>query len=186
MEQPQGYIKKGQENKVYRLYKALYGLKQEPRAWNVKIDGYSRKKGFQRSKSEASLYVKKSGTHDFLIACLYVDELIYMGTNPNMVEDFKRSMKEEFEMTDLGLMKYFLGIQVKQYSGEITLCQEKYIDDLLRKFHMENCKPVDTPMAANLKLQLNDGATKVDVTRYRSSTKVHQHKYSDHNIRHKN
>ena len=168
VEQPQGYIKKGQEKKVYRLYKALYGLKQAPRAWNAKIDGYFRKKGFQRSKSEPSLYVKKSGTHDFLIACLYVDDLIYMGTNAKLVEDFKRSMKEEFEMTDLGLMKYFLGIQVKQSSGEITLCQEKYIDDLLRRFHMENCKPMDTPMAANLKLQLDDGATKIDARRYRS------------------
>ncbi|KAL8125779.1 hypothetical protein AgCh_013165 [Apium graveolens] len=73
-------------------------------------------------------------------------------------------MKEEFEMTDLGLMKYFLGIQVKQSSGEITLCQERYIDDFLKKFHMENCKPMDTPMAANQKLQLDDGATKVDMS----------------------
>lgn len=113
VEQPQGYVIKGKEDKVYRLVKALYGLKQAPRAWNAKIDGYFRKKGFLRSKSEPSLYVKKSGTHDFLIACLYVDDLIYVGTNADMVEDFKNSMKEEFEMTDLGLMKYFLGIQVK-------------------------------------------------------------------------
>ncbi|KAL8125782.1 hypothetical protein AgCh_013168 [Apium graveolens] len=75
-------------------------------------------------------------------------------------------MKEEFEMTDLGLMKYFLGIQVKQSSGEITLYQERYIDDFLKKFHMENCKPMDTPMAANQKLQLDDGATKVDRCNY--------------------
>ena len=146
----------------------MYGLKQAPRAWNAKIDGYFHKQGFQRSKSEPSLYDKKSGTHDFLIACLYVDDLIYMGTNGKMVEDFKKSMKEEFEMIDLGLMKYFLDIQVKQSSGEITLCQEKYIDNLLKKFHMENCKPMDTSMAANLKLLLDDGATKVDVRRYRS------------------
>ena len=168
VEQPQGYVIKGKEDKVYRLVKALYGLKQAPRAWNAKIDGYFHKKGFLRSKSEPSLYVKKSGTHDFLIACLYVDDLIYVGTNADMVEDFKNSMKEEFEMTDLGLMKYFLGIQVKQSKGEIFLSQERYVDGLLKKFRMEGCNPMKTPMATNQKLQLDDGSDKVDERLYRS------------------
>ena len=114
------------------------------------------------------MYVKKSGTHDFLIACLYVDDLIYVGTNADMVEDFKNSMKEEFEMTDLGLMKYFLGIQVKQSKGEIFLSQERYVDGLLKKFRMEGCNPMKTPMATNQKLQLDDGSDKVDERLYRS------------------
>ena len=73
VEQPQGYVVKGKEKKVYRLQKALYGLKQAPRAWNNKIDCYFHKKSFERSPSEPSLYVKKEGT-DFLVVCLYVDD----------------------------------------------------------------------------------------------------------------
>ena len=112
IEQLKGYMKKGKEDKVYRLRKALYGLKQAPRAWNSKIDSYFCQNGFQRSICEPSLYVKCEGNRDFLVICLYVDDLIYMGTNRRMVEDFKKAMMKEFEMTDLGLMKYFLGFQV--------------------------------------------------------------------------
>ena len=91
VEQPPGYVIKEHENKVYRLKKALYGLKQAPRCWNSKIDEYLLKNGFIKSPSEPSLYVKKEGT-DFLILCLYVDDLIYTGTNAKMVEDFKKAM----------------------------------------------------------------------------------------------
>ena len=78
--------------------------------------------------------------------CLYVDDLIYMDTSTKMVEDFKQKMMKEFEMSDLGLVKYFLGIQVKQSKGEIFISQEKYIDDLLKKFQMDKCKSVSTPI----------------------------------------
>ena len=127
-------MKKGKEDKVYRLRKELYGLMQAPRAWNSKIDGYFRQNGFQMSICEPSLYVKHEGTRDFLVICLYVDDLIYMGTNRKMVEDFKKAIMKEFDMTDLGLMKYFLGFQVRQSIGEIFICQEKYIEDLLKIF----------------------------------------------------
>ncbi len=162
VEQPKGYVKKGKEDQVYRLRKALYGLKQALRAWNNEIDSDFRQNGFHRSKCEPSLYVKHDGTGDFLVVCLYVDDLIYMGTNMKMVEDFKRAMMKEYEMIDLGLMKYFLGIQVRQSKGEVFICQEKYIEDLLKKFHMAACKPVSTPVSSNEKLQQNDAAEKVD------------------------
>ncbi|XP_022865913.1 uncharacterized protein LOC111385730 [Olea europaea var. sylvestris] len=141
--------------------------KQAPRTWNSKIDGYFLKNGFHRSPNEPSLYVKKQD-HDFLIVCIYVDDLIYTGTNIRLVEDFKRKMMNEFEMTDLGVMKYFLAIQVKQSKGEIFISQEKYTEDLLKKFHMENCKSVSTPMAANDKLRKDDGAKKIDAKLFRS------------------
>ena len=168
VEQPRGYEKKGEEDKVYRLKKALYGLKQAPRAWNSRIDRYFQDNGFQRSPSEASLYIKKGENKNFLILCLYVDDLIYTGTSPQMIEEFKRAMMSEFEMTDLGLMKYFLGIQVKQKPGEIFISQEKYTEDMLKRFHMASCKPIATPMALNEKLQQEDGAEKVDGKIYRS------------------
>ena len=167
VEQPQGYIVKGKEDMVYRLRKALYGLKQAPRAWNNNIDKYFCQNGFERSRSEPSLYVKKGGTQDFLIVCLYVDDLIYTGTNSAMLEEFKKAMMKEYEMTDLGLMRYFLGIQVRQSKEGIFISQEKYLEDLLKKFRMSNCKPVSTPLSLNDKLQLNDGAEKVDATAYR-------------------
>lgn len=166
VEQPEGFEIKGQEGKVYRLYKALYGLKQTPRAWNSKINSYFIQNGFNRSMSESSLYVNNLG-RDFLVVCLYVDDLLYFGTSKSMVEEFKKKMMRDFEMSDLGQMKYFLGIQVKQSPGRIFLSQEKYIDDLLEKFSMNQCKPVSTPMGPNEKFQVNDDAEKVDATLYR-------------------
>ncbi|CAL8174550.1 unnamed protein product [Prunus armeniaca] len=168
VEQPQGYVEKGREDKVYRLRKALYGLKQVPRAWNNKIDQYFQQNGFTRSLSEPSLYLKKEGTHDFLILCLYVDDLIYTSTNPRMAEVFKKNMMKEYEMTDLGTMRYFLGIQVQQSDEGIFISQEKYAENLLKKFNMLKSKPMDTPMAINLKLTSNDGAPKFDASIYRS------------------
>ena len=168
LEQPQGYLIQGDENKVYRLKKALYGLKQAPRAWNSKIDGYLIENGFTKSPSEPSLYIKTQGQQDFLILCLYVDDLIYTSTNSTMIEKFKKAMMSKFEMTDLGPMKYFLGMQVKQSPGQIFLSQEKYADDLLKKFSMTNCKPVATPMTTSEKLSKNDGEEKVDESKYRS------------------
>ena len=168
VEQPEGYVIKGKEDKVYRLHKALYGLKQAPRAWNSKIDSYFQKNKFQRSQNEPSLYIKKEGTKDFLIVCLYVDDLIYTSTSQSMLDEFKMAMMKEYEMTDLGLMKYFLGIQVRQSKGEIFIYQEKYLDNLLKRYQMNNCKPIATPLAANEKLQSEDGAPKVDGKMYRS------------------
>ena len=90
--------------------------------------------------------MKYEGIKDFLMVCLYVDDFIYMGTSMKMVEDFKRKMQREFEITDLGFMKYFLGIQVKQSKGKFFRSQESHTDDLLKKFQMNKCKLVSTPM----------------------------------------
>lgn len=96
---------------VYILKKALYGLKQAPRAWYSRIDGYFHQYGLSRSKSEPTLYTMKKG-NDILLVCLYVDDIIYMGSKSKMNYDFKSSMMQEFEMKDLGLMHYFLGMEV--------------------------------------------------------------------------
>ncbi|XP_028196700.1 uncharacterized protein LOC114381653 [Glycine soja] len=84
------------------------------------------------------------------------------------MEEFKKAMMQEYEMTDLGLMRYFLGMQVKQRPGQIFISQEKYADDLLKKFNMQDCKPLATPMAMNEKLSKDDGQNKVDEIIYRS------------------
>ncbi|XP_048497962.1 uncharacterized mitochondrial protein AtMg00810-like [Beta vulgaris subsp. vulgaris] len=85
-----------------------------------------------------------------------------------MTKEFKKAMMPEYEMTDLGAMKYFLGMQVKQSPGRIFLPQEKYVDDLLKKFNMSECKSLATPMTLNEKLSKNDGKEKVDASIYQS------------------
>ncbi|GJW10007.1 reverse transcriptase [Tanacetum coccineum] len=123
VEQPEGYVAKGQEGKVLRLKKALYGLKQAPRAWNTRIDKYFQEHGFTKCLSEYALYVKFENK-SILLACLYVDDLIFTGNSQSMIDELKKSMTREFEMTDIGLMSYYLGIEVKQTDEVNIICQE--------------------------------------------------------------
>ncbi|KAK4411578.1 Retrovirus-related Pol polyprotein from transposon RE1 [Sesamum angolense] len=178
VEQPQGFIAKGSEEKVLRLKKALYGLKQAtrawyyglkqaPRAWYSRIDKYFMDRGFRRSLSEPTLYIKSQG-NDTLIISLYVDELIYTGNNEKMIQDFKENMMKTFKMSDLGLMHFFLGIEINQEKEGIFICQMKYTETLLKKFKMESCKTVTTPLVTGKKYQKEDGSQKVDGSMYRS------------------
>ena len=114
IEQPPGFIMPGKEHLVYRLRKALYGLKQAPRAWYARIDSYLVSLGFERSASEPTLYVKRNGAETQLIVSLYVDDLLVTGGDKFMLADFKAKMKEMFEMSNLGLMTYFLEMEVNQ------------------------------------------------------------------------
>ncbi|GLT50492.1 hypothetical protein SLA2020_239750 [Shorea laevis] len=122
IDQPPGYVKSGSEHKVYRLKKALYGLKQAPRAWYSRIDAYFLKEGFQKCPYEHTLYIKFGDGGKLIIVCLYVDDLIYTGNDLGMLEKFKQSMKLEFDMTDLGLLHYFLGLEVIQSDYGIFVC----------------------------------------------------------------
>ena len=154
VEQPLGFEIKGSEKKVYKLEKALYGLKQAPRAWYSRIDKYFMGRNFQKSESEPTLYVKVQGVDEILIVCLYVDDMIFTGNSSKMIEEFKKNMMSEFEMTDLGLLHYFLGMEVIQDSNGIFLHQGKYARDLLKRFHMSNCNPAKTPMNTYEKLMV--------------------------------
>ncbi|KAK4380842.1 Retrovirus-related Pol polyprotein from transposon RE1 [Sesamum angolense] len=167
VEQPQGFIAKGSEEKVLRLKKALYGLKQAPRAWYSRIDQYFMDRGFWKSLSEPTLYIKSQG-NDTLIVSLYVDDLIYTGNNEKMIQDFKENMMKTFEMSDLGLMHFFLGIEINQEKKGIFICQRKYTETLLKKFKMESCKTVTTPLVTGEKYQKEDGSQKVDGSMYRT------------------
>ena len=113
IEQPLGYEKKGQEHKVCRLKKALYGLKQAPRAWYSRIDFYLLENEFDKCEGEPTVYIKEKDGK-ILIVVLYVDDVIFTGNDDYLIKNFKSVMKEEFEMTDMGLLRYFLGIEVDQ------------------------------------------------------------------------
>lgn len=150
---------------MYKLKKALYGMKQAPRAWYTRIDGYLKSVGFQRSVSEPTLYFNKNGTH-ILIIFLYVDDFIFMGNNNKMNEEFETQMMFEFEMKDIGLMSYFLGLEMYQMQNEIFVSQTKYAKDILKKFKMENCTSVEIPTAHGEHLCKEDVEPKVNKKEY--------------------
>jgi hypothetical protein len=119
IEQPQGFEVNGKESHVCRLKKALYGLKQAPRAWYSRIDGYLLSMGFTKSEADPNLYYIFVGT-DLLILVLYVDDLFLIGTK-KLIAGCKADMATEFEMKDIGMMHYFLGLEVWKKLGEIFL-----------------------------------------------------------------
>ena len=146
VEQPKDFIVPGEEDKVYRLHKALYSLKQTSRAWYSKVDAYFVQQGFKRSENEYTSYVKSDGS---LMVSLYVNGVLVTGSDMQQILKFKLEMEKEFALLDLGLMKYFLGIEVWQSSHGIFLSQKKYALDLLKKYHLENSKSVVTSMVQN-------------------------------------
>jgi hypothetical protein len=162
--QPLGYEIDKQRDKVYKLRKALYGMKKASKIWYSRIDEYLISVGFSRSQSEPTLYTKVNQEGKILIVCPYVDDLIFTGDLS--IDDFKNSMKTEFEMTDLGLTKYFLGIEVDQSDDAIIICQTKYANEVLKRFRMLNCKPAAIPMAIGTKLSKYDEGCYVDPTLY--------------------
>ncbi|KAJ4716957.1 Retrovirus-related Pol polyprotein from transposon TNT 1-94 [Melia azedarach] len=167
IQQPTGFEVKGQEDKVLKLRKALYGLKQAPRAWNSRIDKYFQKNGFTKCPYEHALYIKIKD-EDILIVCLYVDDLIFTGSNPSLFDDFKNTMTKEFEMTDIGLMAYYLSIEVKQEEDGIFISQQRYTKEILKKFKMENCKPISTPIECGIKLSKHEEGERVDSIFFKS------------------
>lgn len=167
VQQPEGYEVEGEEEKVYKLCKALYGLKQAPRAWFSRIEEYFGKEGFEKSENEETLFIKRNKQGNVLIVSVYVDDLIYTGDDLLMMREFKMSMEREFDMSDLGKMRYFLGIEVLQTSQGIHLCQAKYAMEVLRRFEMEDCNAVRNPMVPGGKVDLDENGERIDETFYK-------------------
>eukprot|EP00253_Pinus_taeda_P014762 PITA_14762 len=134
---------------VYRLKKSLYGLKQAPRAWYKRIDSYLMKLGFTKNYVDPKLYFKVE-TDMPLILVLYVDDLFLTDADP-FIYQYKRELTSKFEMKDLGLMHYFLGLEPWQKQGEIFLSQGKYSVKFLERCGMVEYKSVSTPMELNFK-----------------------------------
>nr|KYP57482.1 Retrovirus-related Pol polyprotein from transposon TNT 1-94 [Cajanus cajan] len=152
---------------VYKIHKALYGLKQAPRAWFSCIESYFVAAGFQKSQNKHTLFFKRSKLGKILIISVYVDDLIYTGDDELMMEDFKRSMHGEFDMTDLGMMRFFLGIEVLQCSDGIYICQKKYALEILRRFGMEESNPICNPIVPGYKLCRDEEGIKVNETHFK-------------------
>ncbi|KAH9715988.1 hypothetical protein KPL71_021282 [Citrus sinensis] len=152
--------------KIYQL-DALYGLKQAPRAWYSRIDDHLLNIGFNKSMSESTLYIQVIN-HELIVVSLYVDDFLVTGSNEELVKQFKVQMMQAFEMTDLGEMTFFLGLEIQKSQQGIFIGQQKYAKEVPKKFNMEDCKSVCTPLAQNEKFSKDDGAEKIDEALYRS------------------
>jgi hypothetical protein len=150
IEQPQVFEVEDRKTHVCKLKKALYGLKQAPRAWYGRIDSFLMSLGFTKSKVDSNLYFKVMNDEP-VILLLYVDDLFLTGEE-NLITKCKKKLVAEFEMKDLGLMHYFLGLEVWQSPERIFLNQGKYAVEILKRFYMLECKSMNTPMETKLKL----------------------------------
>jgi hypothetical protein len=165
IEKPEGFEIFNSESHVCRLKRALYGLKQGPHAWYTQIDNYFIESGFTKSEADANLYqIVVEGK--ILIIFLYVDDLILTG-DEKLIHSCKEDLSKEFEMKDMGLLHYFLGLEIWQRDGEIFVSQGNYAREILGKFHMEGCKPMDTPLPRNCEKEDATCGEVVDATFYR-------------------
>jgi hypothetical protein len=149
IEKPQGFEVHPRETHVCRLKKALYGLKQVPRAWYARIDNYLTRFGFSKSYVNPNLYYKVVNDAP-VILLLYVDDLFLTSTKPLIIQ-CKRELASEFDMKDVDLMHYYLGLEVWKKHGEIFLGQGKYVVKILQKFGMVDCKSMAAPMVTDMR-----------------------------------
>jgi hypothetical protein len=167
VEQPVGFIVTSKEHKVLKLKKALYGLHQVPRAWNVKLDDILLSLGFWRTPSEHAIYVRWNGNVQLVVG-VYIDDLIMTGSDHDNVRSFKEEMVAAFKMSNLDLLHYYLGIEVKQSASGISLSQCAYAMKILERSGMTGCNPCHVPMETRLKLSKQSTQPLVDATAYQS------------------
>ncbi|KAI3770225.1 hypothetical protein L6452_01351 [Arctium lappa] len=165
--QPEGFVSSENPHYIYFLDKALYGLKQGPRAWYDALSSFLVKSGFSKGKIDTTLFIKRE-KNDIILVQIYVDDIIFGSTNPKYCQNFSALMSKHFQMSMMGQMKFFLGLQVKQLQTGIFINQSKYISDILRKYQMEKSSPMKTPMSTTLKLHSDPDGKDVNATIYRS------------------
>ncbi|GJY09838.1 retrovirus-related pol polyprotein from transposon TNT 1-94 [Tanacetum coccineum] len=165
--QPLGFVSKQYPDYVYALDKAMYGLKQAPRAWYDVLSKFLIDSGFQKGSIDTTLFIKKKGKHIMLIQ-INIDDIIFCSTNAKYCTKFSELMVKRFEMSMMGEIKFFLGLQVNQFSNGMFINQSKYILDILKRFRMENCDTVPTPMVEQAKIKLDLVGKPVDHTDYHS------------------
>ena len=167
VQQPPGFVVENGSGKVLKLKKALYGLRQAPRAWNERLDKELLKLGFVKNPQEHAVY-RRSDKTSLLLVGVYVDDLIITGSSRAIIDAFKKEMMGSFSMSDLGLLCYYLGIQVEQKDGMTTLCQSSYTLKILEQVGMKGYNPCSVPMENRLKLSKKDESSPVDKTKFRS------------------
>ena len=166
VEQPPGFEDSEFSDFVYFLFKALYGLKQAPRTWYDTLSEFLLENGFTRGVIDKTLFFKMH-KNDMILVQVYVDDIIFGSTNDQLCSRFAKLMQSKYEMSMMGELTYFLGLQVSQRNDGIFICQSKYLRDLLKKYGLEDASTAKTPMATATKLDQDDPGKTVDITSYR-------------------
>ncbi|GKC70815.1 retrovirus-related pol polyprotein from transposon TNT 1-94 [Tanacetum coccineum] len=164
--QPDGFVYPYHPDQVYRLKKALYGLKQAPRAWYDELSNFLVSKGFSKGSIDPTLFITKHG-EDILLVQIYVTDFIFGSMNPKISKRFEKLMRSKLDMSMMGDLKFFLGIQIHQSPRGIFINQAKYAQEILKKHGMTSCDSIGTPMATK-HLDADLSGTPVDQMKYRS------------------
>nr|GEW70723.1 copia protein [Tanacetum cinerariifolium] len=174
--QPEGFVDPDHPTHVYRLKKALYGLKQTPRAWYDTLSWFLLDNKFSKGAVDPTFFPRKTGIHILLVQ-IYVDDIIFASTDPKACDIFSNEMSSKFQMSMMGQILFFLRLQVSQNPKGIFINQSKFALETLKKFGMESCDPVDTPMVDRLKLDedslgISSGSSKKQMSTAISNTKA--------------
>ncbi|GKB77197.1 putative ribonuclease H-like domain-containing protein, partial [Tanacetum coccineum] len=165
--QPPGFKDPDHPDKVYKVVKALYGLHQAPRAWYETLANYLLGNRFKRRKIDQTLFIKKQKGDIFLVQ-VYVDDIIFGSTNKDLCTGFEKLMKDKFQMSSMGELTFFIGLQVQQKEDGIFISQDKYVDEILKKFNYTDVKSASTPVDLEKPLVKDGDVDDVDVHLYRS------------------
>ncbi|GKD33283.1 retrovirus-related pol polyprotein from transposon TNT 1-94 [Tanacetum coccineum] len=164
--QPLRFIDFEKPDHVYKIKKALYSLKQASEAWYDRLKAFLIKHEYKMGMVDNTLFTKKKGSN-LIIVQIYVDDIIFGSTCQDMCDEFAKIMHDEFEMSMMGELNFFLGLQIKQMEDGIFFNQSKYIKEMLKKFGLEESKPMKTPMSFDTKLTKDEECESVDSTKYR-------------------
>jgi hypothetical protein len=165
--QPLGFESEKYPHRVYKLRKALYVLTQAPRAWYGRFRGFLFERGFEMGKVEQTLFLLRQG-RDILIVQVYVDDIVFAGSSNSLFARFAKDMSREFEMSMMGELQFFLGLQIKQSKEGTFVHHANYTKDIVRKFKMEDSKAMATPMSTTTALDADEEGEHVDQKEYRS------------------
>lgn len=152
---------------VYQLVKTLYELRQAPRAWYAKLSICLKQLGFVKCPYEHSVYTRREGDEALVIA-VYVDDILVTETKVSNINKFKQQMGKEFEISDLGKLSYYLGIEVIQDKDHIILKQAVYALMLLEKAGMSECNPAKYPMEVKVQIDRDDKGKPFNSTEFKS------------------
>ncbi|CAN1141377.1 Retrovirus-related Pol polyprotein from transposon TNT 1-94 [Linum perenne] len=166
MEIPEGTIHEQKPNSVCKLKKSLYGLKQSPRAWFERFSKTVIMNQYKQCQTDDTMFVKHGDSGKIAILIVYVDDIIITGNDNEEIKQLKLRLSREFELKDLGEMKYFLGMEVARNGNELLISQRKYILDLLHETGMIGCKPADSPMQQNIQFSREKEVKPTDKGRY--------------------
>nr|GEX98001.1 putative ribonuclease H-like domain-containing protein [Tanacetum cinerariifolium] len=165
--QPLGFDDPDFPDKLYKVEKVLYRLYQAPRAWYETLSTYLLDNGFHRGKIDKTLFIRRH-KDDILLVQVYADDIIFGLTKKGLCNAFKKMMHEKFQMSSIGELTLFLGLQVKQKQDGIFIIQDKYVAEILKKYGFLEVKNASTPMNTQKPLLKDEDGEEVDVHMYRS------------------